>query len=1063
MKRIAYTILITMLLPGLTVVSVSVAEGDGLAVLTTVGEVNTSKTNPTTDETGLPASEIICGHGSMAGYNLGHGNVIPGSEWVYVGIKRARKNVDYTIDYASGSLYLMEPVRNDESVRVDYRYSEKAAAKRSGPSLAFSPSALGGNLQMNLTYATRLADPSQGPGAQDILTYGLNSLTKFGASSSLSSMMYMSTPQKSNRMSLTGSSTPPPRSEKKAKNDHLMLQNADLGVGKVRVKLGFQDVGEDFQGFQSMRDSNAAPNDALKQLEKEKGIQRMNMAAEIPTNADSGFNFSFGQVSDKNADITSQMFGYKTGGLAFSYSSRDVGSDFSRFNDLKEADHAQLAAEAGIRRTQYAMQLDDGAASSLSSGLSTTHLAGESGDLTQNSADLGFGRVKVHADIREVDPTFNKMSALNDEERTRMALVARRQFDANAQASSVTSDDKSKINQETGLNRANYSLAVDGGAVSTWLSLSSVDSQKGGLSRSAINVQSKQFSVYFDRHSIDNTFDRLGSLQAVELATFGNEYGMARTSFGGKFRMGFGELALNRASVADHQGAGVLRQSLDFKNPRLKLHVNFQDIDAGFSRIMDLSDADRKLMLGERGFSRSDYAINFQATKDLNIDSYIYNSTNLTEGETRGQNRFKIDYAPQRGPKVSTLHDSCSYVSEMGNLSSYSRNRIAFDNSFSFLGGMLFKGSNDVNTTQEGLDDPITTQITETHLESNQSAATSFTVDTANADYGQGRFANTQAMGVKTKISGNMALVTRFSETQRDSDQSETSGNFGMDWGITKNLKMSANVSDKSSGPQGAQRARQFSLNGLLAKRLLLFNDVKIGSGVNTTSAQGRQTGCDNALRIEAGVIGHGSFLLDNSDKLNTKTGMYYTSRILKYESDNDPKKWYHLSFMRQDLVTPTGEPAEKRNYSANARLSSRTSFTFNKHFGKDGKNGAVIPVGGSTIKLSHVLNSKLTVAADYTRDLNQLNDRRAHVMGMGIGGMLSNSAQFELYFGWSHLNEGLTNENGNVFRVKYDQKISANHYITLSAQKKSGVDKSEINPYEGNTTARLDFRTVFN
>jgi hypothetical protein len=789
----------------------------------------------------------------------------------------------------------------------------------------------------------------------------------------------------------------------------------------------------------------------------------MNMAAQIPTSADSVFDFALGQVSDKKSDITSQMFGYTAGNLAFSYSSRDIGADFNRFDDIREADHAQLAAEAGIRRTEYAMQFGEGNASPISSGLSMTKLDGESGSLTHNSADLSVGRVTVHADVRDMDPTFDKMSALNNEERAEMALNARRQFDPEAKASDVKREDQSKINQEAGLNRAHYSVAVDGGAVNTWLSLSSVDSQKGGLSRSAFKIGTKQFSAYFDNQNIDSTFDRLGSLQAVEMAIFGNEYGMARTAFGGTVKMGFGELALDQVSITDHQKAGALKQSLDFKSPRLKLHVNFQDIDSGFSRITDLSEVDRKLMLDERGFSRSDYAINFQATKDLNIDSYIYNSTNITEGETRGQNRFKIAYAPQRGPQVSAFHDECSYISEMGNLSRYSRNRITFDNNFSFLGGVRFKGSSDVNTTQEGTDDPLTRQITETHLESNQNAATSFTADAVNADYGAGRFANTQAMGIKTRVLGNMALVTRFSETRRDANRSETSGNFGIDWAITKDLNMSANVSDKNSESEGVQRSRQFTLNGLLAKRLLFLNDIKIGSGMNTKSAQGRQTGCNNALRIEAGVIGGGTCLLDNSDKLNTQTGMYYTSRMLKYESDKNPNKWYHLSLMQQSLVTPTGEPAEKRNYTADAKLSIQTSLTFNKHFGKDDKNGAVIPVGGSTFKLSHTLNGELTLMVDYTRDLNQLTDRRAQVMGMGIGGTLPNSAQFEFYYGWSHLSESLTNENSNVFRLKYDQRISADRYITLSAQKKSGVDKSDINPYQGNTTARLDFRTVFN
>jgi hypothetical protein len=53
--------------------------------------------------------------------------------------------------------------------------------------------------------------------------------------------------------------------------------------------------------------------------------------------------------------------------------------------------------------------------------------------------------------------------------------------------------------------------------------------------------------------------------------------------------------------------------------------------------------------------------------------------------------------------------------------------------------------------------------------------------------------------------------------------------------------------------------------------------------------------------------------------------------------------------------------------------------------------------------------------------------------------------------------------ENDDVFRFKYDHRIDADHYISLTAEKKSGVDKTKINPYEGDTVARIDYRTVFN
>lgn len=1034
------------------------------APLKTVGQTTmpTATASTTKIEESLSASEVLCGHNSAAGYSLEHAGVIPGSEWVYVGVKRARKNVDYTINYDSGTIYLIEPAREGDAVRVDYLYA-KDAPKRTSSGLSFAPAMFGDALHLNTTYSTRAMD---GDSSRNVITYGLSSMLKLNGTgtSNLNSMVYFSSPEASGRMSLTGASSKAPGKSGDMKKDHLFVQGANINAGKAKITLGYQDVGKDFTGFTSMRDSNAASTDVINQLEKEKGISRTNLTAELPTGSAGGFNFAFGRISDAKDDIYNQAFGYSGGGFSFNFNSREVGQNFTRFGDLKESDRAQMAAEAGARRTQYALQFAGDASGGASpiSGLTMTQIESGGSTLSIKSAQADLGKVKVQADVRTMDPEFNKMSALNDSERTRMALTARQQFQPDAKTSDVTAQDKEKINNEAGLNRSSYIVQVDGGAIDTWLTLSNVDSTKGGLNRRAINVAGKTFTAYFSHQSIDNTFARISSLQPIEQSRFGNEYGMSRMNMGGTLKLAFGDLALDNTNVRDNQGAGLMRSSIDFKNNRLKLHANFQDVDQNFSRILDLSDSDKNTLLRERGFKRTDYSMNFQATRDLNIDTYFYDSSNTTAEQTRGQNRYKVTFDPKNGPKINAFHDDCSYVSNEGNLSSYSRSQFSFENNFNFLGGLNVKGAANTNYSQEGTDAPVNTKVIEAHVASNEKAPTSFTIDTVNTDLGNGKFVNTRSMGVKTRISNNMALVTSFGQTDREADPSEINGSLGVDWSINKDVKLTMSLASKNSGSKGSQRAQQFSLNGLLIKRFFIFDNIKVGSGINTASSLGKQTGCDNAFKLQTGVIGGGNFLIDNSDKLNKKNGMYYHSRVLQYESNNDPKAWYHLKFYKQDLVTTSGEKGIKRNNSFDVKVTNDTRFAYTTYFGKDGQNGSLIPVGGTTMKLTHSITDKLDMSADYTIDHNDANNRIARIAGLGFSGILPNDAKFEFYFGFSHLLDGTTLEDNNVFRIKYDQKMAADRYITLSAEKKSGIDKSKINPNEGNTIARIDFRATF-
>lgn len=1028
-----------------------------------------ASTKPATapSETGEAASEVIRGNGGRAGYVLGHGDIIPGSEWVYIGLKRAKANTDYTIDYASGSLFFAEPVRQSESVRVDYRYSQKSKGDRNvtGPGMVPLKFA-GGNLQTNLTYAYRAADPTKGPNAPDILTYGLNSVTSFGGSSSLQSMFYMATPQSSNRLSLSGNAAPTAAGGKDSpvKKDRLVLQNADFGLGgKTRLRIGYQQVGEGFAGMQSLRDSQAAPEDVLKQLEKEKGIKRMSMALEMPTGSSGALNVSRSTIEDKGGDIVSQMFGFSGTNFRFNYLTRDVAREFTRFKDLREADAAQMAAEAGIRRTGYAMQFRTGMDASKApiwSGFNFIRLRSDQGELSYRTLDLETGKLKVHADMRTMDPEFTAMAALNDGERTRMAQIARRQFNPNAQASEVTADDKARMNKEAGINRKAYSFQYDG-----WLSFDMANretSTGGNADTSRVGVNWKNANLSFYHHRIDESFDKLSLLQPVEIARFGNETGMNRTEAQGSFKLGFGDLGLAHGNVTDHQGASVRRQSIDFKNKRLEFRANFQDIDPEFSRIGDLSDGDKKMLAQERGFRRSDYSIKLEATRNLTFDSYIYDSSNVTADQTRYQRRYKVSYTPGKGPRISALTDNFSYISDEGNISSYSHRKITLDNQFSFFGGLLFKGMTDVNTTQEEDEDARTVRINQTHLETNQSAPTSYTFDTLTTDYGDGvRFEDSWEFGSKRRITSNLALTGAYSRTSREEDKSEKNAKFGFEWSPKKDLTIAARLANRDGGPKGSQQAKELTMKGSLAKRFLCFSDVTVDSGVNTTELKGKQVGCDNGLRINAGLIG-GKFTFDNSDKLNPKNGIYYTSRVFQYESDKDPNRKYHLTFFRQNLVTPTGEPAQKRNYAFDAKVARSMNVTLTSYFGKDGKNGAVLPIGGGVFKLSRSLGANTTLFADYFTERNSETHRHARTTGLGFIGTLSNKASVELYFGWSRLIDGGLPDYDNVFRIKYDHKIDGDHSLSLSAQKRSGVDKSSINPYEGNTTARLDFRTVF-
>jgi len=1004
---------------------------------------------------GTVAEETLSGNGACAGYVLSHGAIVPESEDVFMGVKKARRDVDYMVDYTSGMLFFAQPVKETDTIRVAYRFQD--SANKTGL-ISFSPTR---GLRVAPMYYRRASGQSLTGGAPDVLTYGLNASAELGADSTVNGLMFFSKPEMTgkaiaSRMAIGAG----PVDMSKGK---LVLQNADLGIGSVRLKLGYQQVDNNFAGFPTLRDSKAASSNVLNQLEREKGIKRMNLAGELPTRGQDGLGFSIFSIDDGQGDIVSQAFNFSGASLKARYQHREVGAGFKRFADLREEDRGQLAAEAGVDRTSYGIEFRSGSNSKGEpawSGISFTRLQDCGGSLEHRSADLDLGKLRIQADTRTVSPHFGRMAALSDSERSRIALTVRRQFDAKAGIEQVTAEDKQAVANESGISRQSYLVAFDGAGMDTWLSLSNISTYKGALSRGAVTLEGRGFGLTFSHQTIAPAFSRISSLQPVERAHYGNEYGMKRSGFGGEFAIGKASAELGYGHVTDHQGAGVERRRFEFKQPGLIIRANFQEIDRNFSRIGDLSDEDRSKLVKERGFSRRDYYLNVQASRDVNVDAYIYDSTNTFEGQTRSQNRYKIAYAPTKGPKLTAFADSYSYIAETGNLSSYSRRKIDFDNSVRVFGGLLIKGLSDVNTIWEEDSNPLTTTITQTHVESDQRAATAFTVDTLDTDFGDGRYEQTMSLGAKTRATRDLSLVASFSNTVREENRGSTGGMFGVDWAVKKDLKMTVGMSANNGGDKGEERTVQFSLNGPIARRFLLFEDVRIASGMHSSELRGRRTVCDNAIKIQAGSIG-GVLVFDNSDKLNAKSGVYYTSRILKYETNTDSRTPYRLKLFRQNLITPQGISATKRNYALSYVLPAGSKLTFASYFGKDEQNGAVVPVGGSSMKYTLKIG-RVDVLADFASDRNDLTGRDARTAGVGVSGVLSTKAVYEVYLGVASLAEEGGSDRTNVFRIKFDHKIDSDHFVVLSAEKKSGVDKTTINPYEGPTVGRIEFRTTF-
>ena len=137
---------------------------------------------------GKSFSEIIPGNGTRAGYSFSHGGISPDTVRVSVGARSLYAGADYYVDPLSGSLAFTDPVSRFDSIRATYRYVEGQDGARSpvGGVTNFALNLKGTSLNFGFGLSS--------VNGLDFNTYGLAMSNRLSVGSSLTGLLYYSTP-----------------------------------------------------------------------------------------------------------------------------------------------------------------------------------------------------------------------------------------------------------------------------------------------------------------------------------------------------------------------------------------------------------------------------------------------------------------------------------------------------------------------------------------------------------------------------------------------------------------------------------------------------------------------------------------------------------------------------------------------------------------------------------------------------------------------------------------------------------------------------------------------------
>lgn len=1057
---------------------------------------------------GKNLAETLRGNGTRAGYVLSHGGIVPSSVQVSVGARTLRPDEDYYLDAANGSLGFAQPVRVNETIRVIYRYVEGQDGARSpvgvsGVSLKFNGTSL------NFGYGV---SSSKG---LDFNTYGLalhaapgKSLRPGQASTTWDSLVYFSTPSASNgnrlqetTASITPLATPDKKTRQEAVSDRLLVQNVQTKSGKTGFRATFQDIGQNFTGFQAMKQSSTGDAARLAQiaaLEKEAGVKRLGFGTDSALSRNGSFQFDWDQIKDGKDAIQKQALGFKADRFRFGYSTQSTGEKFTRFNDLREAEKAQWGREKGTTRQEMTLGFALGTAAAGKTapggfGFSQSLFGDKTGSLTRRAFDFSDHGLQFSRSERAADAKFTRLNDLTDAEKTALALDIRRQFNPNAKPEEVTAAEKAQVIRDAGLTRKRdlFSLAPNsllGKQSSLTFQQFTVVDDKGQIARQSLQYTTKGVAFNYLDQRIGDKFGHLTGLSDYEKAQLGNELGMHRTSIGLNLTLSkTSTLTFADTSVGDTAGR-MSRQNIAYTAKGLELKYAAADTDKAFVRAKDLAqtaDPEKALIESERGFRRTDFAANYTALRGLAMTAFLSDALNPTDKQARSSYKDTLLWTPTKTTKWSFLREGSRFA-QAGDVRE-SREHELFTYDTVPIKGAKFNFFRDALTTVSAGKAVPTVTTDFLHFESDRAKPLNWLAETKRVDYGNQKFEDTTQYDVNFRASKTLAFHLNTVAVDRGKDPSTDTKLLGWNWQTTKTLNFSGSFAETKTNNGADVTAKTFALAGPLTKTLDIKGtyaeidqhkkDVKAVSDVAISNAkplnvaglkkvvltahyaatndQKKQQSELMAGKIQ-GMLGNHAFTAEYGGSLDVK-GVSAVARTYSFTSDRNEKLPFHCDVFYKSRNINRGSLLLVRKYNAAWKVGKKAQLTYNYTALPEDAAGNPQPLKSSTFALKQSLNKTMSLTVDRTTALNETNKTATDKLGVTLGGKLDKVNTLAMGYSVDINIQGATRTDSQTCKLNYDCQLSGDRYLSLSAT---------YILYAGTTPdamqANIDFKTRF-
>lgn len=1128
------------------------------------GRITASKSPTTGAQVGQANADLLRGNGTRAGYLLRYGNIVPESERVTVDARTLQRNRDYTIDYATGTLYFTEPVRTSQTVRVHYRYVPGSSEQRG---LLQAPTTMlrFGQSQLNMLYSSSAFLRREDGTTLQTDTYGMQTRLHLNNSNAVQGLLFFSSQKAVQAVAdptLQPGAPSRPNTQAAVGSDRLILQELNWSTGGLQLRGVYQDVGARFAGFAALREQKAAPDQLLGWLGRERGMRRMsyglgyvvggmNLQADVGRVADgkgeirqaqyslqtkqmevrfsereidpqfqrfndlredqraqwakerglvrdtlsalfrfsgnSQLSYERNRILDAKGGIELNSYLLQTAGLKLTYSTREIEKDFTRFNDLAEAQRAQWAKERGWTRSFLRAELPPFKGANLPTLFMQQSIRTETGNLNFRQVSLNTKTVQVDYTRHGTDPGF-AVANLTPEEINQMALLARQQLEPGSTA--VTDNDRKQMLRGAGLQRETLRVNMSATANSQMSVVkTTVEDSAGDVSRTQVAYTSPKFAVAYQQQSISQGFNRLGDLTDPERKLYANETGIARSLLSTRLALDKNvSLTALFGNIRDSQGS-VVRQSYTLRTPRLSLAANLKQVEPTFSRIGDLTESDRNDLSGLVGFKHFDLSAQWQVSKTLWFEGFWIDSRNAQVDQMHRRQRLYFQYQPQAATRIAHLHDRTNRDGATEVLHRQWRETTTIDHTLTK--GLKFSAYRDRLDDEGVLLQPTTAVTNFWRVESDKNRPMWFVAEQKHLRRTDGYYDLADTLQLQTPIS--KSAVMQFTEQRfgRSDRPSETIRTVASQWLLRKDLTFAMRLSRRTTSTDTGSLLKSFALSGPVlnfANVTGKYDELRVDnantkaqsevsiSSVKPFNALGLSniqfTGAYAALadratwqketrtgRITANLGKHSllaeyssAFIPQAADRLVMRTYQFTAAPMSNFKAE----MYYRM------IEQPNTETWHVRRYTMDWQINPHTSLSHQLLTLPEQGNNRVQPIGLNVWKLSSRLNARQMLNGEYRVESDFAKRQIIRRALLSVAGKLSALSSGEVGYSLDSVNYQNNKGTAHSFHVRYGWQLDEDHFLNLSLRLTnyqhrvpSGLSRNEL-------AGALEYKTRF-